>query len=66
MKKTLFFIACALVLASCGGSADKETKNDTIISPELQKIEQTSVENKNKSEELNKKADSILNNLNKK
>jgi hypothetical protein len=66
MKKTLFFIACAIVLASCGGSADKETKTDTIISPEMQKVEQTSADNKARSEELNKKADSILNNLNKK
>lgn len=64
MKKALFIITCSLMLVSCGGSADKETATDTIVSPEMQNIEQSSSEIKTKSEDLNQKADSILNNLN--
>ncbi len=64
MKKTMIIIVCAFLFASCGGGAGKESASDTIVSPEMQKIEQSSSDIKVKSEDLNKKADSILNNLN--
>lgn len=63
MRKLIIFFACASLLASCGGGGSSEKTNDTIVSPQLQEVHKTSDEIKTKSEDLNKKADSLLNNI---
>ncbi len=63
MKKIFLIFACACMLSACGGGGSSETTNDTIISPELNEIQKSADEVKAKSEDLNKKADSLLNNI---
>ncbi|MCK9612843.1 MAG: hypothetical protein PHR81_08080 [Bacteroidales bacterium] len=63
MKKFLMLLACAFMLTSCGGGATDEVQTDTIVSPEMQQIEKSSADIKTQSEDLNKKADSLLNNI---
>ena len=63
MKKVFLIFACACLLSACGGGGSSETTNDTIISPELNEIQKSADEVKAKSEDLNQKADSLLNNI---
>jgi len=63
MKKIFLIFACACLLSACGGGGSSETTNDTIISPELNEIQKSADEVKAKSEDLNQKADSLLNNI---
>lgn len=64
MKKICLVIAGIVFLASCGGGKSGKTdETDTIVSPQMKEIQKSSDEVKTKSEDLNKKADSLLNNI---
>ena len=63
MKKTILALFIVSLLCSCGGGGSKESSNDTIVSPELQELQKSSEDTKTQSEELNQKADSLLNNI---
>lgn len=59
-------MATACMLAACGGgSGNSENANDTIVSPELQEVAKTTDDLKQESQQLNEKADSLLNQINK-
>ncbi len=66
MKKIFFILATAGLLAACsGGSGNSENANDTIVSPELQEVAKTTDDLKQESQQINEKADSLLNQINK-
>jgi len=64
MKKIFLILGILSLLTACGGGSGKtENNNDTIVSPELQEVNTTTYELKNESQQLNEKADSLLNQL---
>ena len=66
MKRIFLLLGTVCLLASCGGSGGTtENANDTIVSPELQEVAKTTDDLKQESQQLNEKADSLLNQLNK-
>lgn len=66
MKKIFFILATTSLLAACsGGSGNSENTNDTIVSPELQEVAKTTDDLKQESQQINEKADSLLNQINK-
>ncbi|HNX07929.1 MAG TPA: hypothetical protein PKL96_10125 [Bacteroidales bacterium] len=64
MKKLFFILVCGLMFSACGGSGDKdEATNDTVVSKELQEIQSSASDVNTEAEQLNEKADSLLNNI---
>jgi hypothetical protein len=65
MKKLMILCSCALLLSACGGGGSSEGKSDSLqtVSPQMQEIHKSSGDVKTKSQELNQKADSLLNNI---
>lgn len=63
MKKAILLISGIAFLAACGGGKGDKKDNDTIVSPQMKEIQKSSDSIKTKSEDLNKKADSLLKNI---
>ena len=66
MKKVFLIFAAAAMISACGGGSKGEgQKADSTqtVTPEMQNIHKSSVDNGNKADELNNKADSLLNNI---
>ncbi|HNW89882.1 MAG TPA: hypothetical protein PKN48_09475 [Bacteroidales bacterium] len=63
MKKLFLIFACACMFSACGGGSSTEATNDTIVSPELKEIQKTADDVNAEAEQLNQKADSLLNNI---
>ena len=65
MKKLLIITFSALLFSACSGSGSTENNNESTqeVSPQMQEIQKSSNDVKNQSEELNQKADSLLNNI---
>lgn len=63
MKKIAFLAAVTLLLAACSGSKENKEEASQIDSTLVQELDETSEQVITKSEELNQKADSLLNSL---
>jgi|GEM_PF-1422879 outer membrane lipoprotein-sorting protein len=64
MKKLFILLVCGLMFSACGGSGDKnEATNDTVVSQELQEIQNSASDVNAEAEQLNEKADSLLKNI---
>ena len=64
MKKAILLIAGIAFLAACGGGKNAENEiKDTLVTPQMKEIQKSSDSVKAKSDELNKKADSLLKNI---
>ncbi|HOY30288.1 MAG TPA: hypothetical protein PKW80_00270 [Bacteroidales bacterium] len=63
MKKIFVIAACVCMLAACGGGGESDATNDTIVSPELKEIQKTADDVNAQADQLNEKADSLLNNI---
>lgn len=66
MKKIFLILTAAALISACGGGTkgDSQKADSTqAVTPEMQNIHKSSVDNGNKADELNKQADSLLNNI---
>ena len=64
MKKIFILIAATGLLCSCGSnSSNSKTDDKDSVSTEVKELQKSSDEINAKSNDLNKKADSLLNNI---
>lgn len=63
MKKTLLLIAMTGLLCSCGGSSSDKKDDKDSVTTKVKEMQKNSQDIKAKSENYNKQADSLLNNI---